>query len=71
VSVAEAAYRWIYNHSKLSGEHGDCVVVGASSLGQLNTNLELSDKPSLEKNIVKYFDSWWQDTKGLCPKYFR
>jgi len=71
VTVAEAAYRWIYNHSKLSGERGDCVVVGASSLGQLNTNLELSDKPSLEKNIVKYFDSWWQDTKGLCPKYFR
>ena len=30
VSVPEAAYRWIYNNSKLSGEKGDCVIIGAS-----------------------------------------
>lgn len=71
VTVAEAAFRWIYNHSKLSAENGDCVILGASSLNQLKINLDLSDKPPLEKVIVKYFDNWWQETKGLCPKYFR
>jgi len=71
VTVAEAAFRWIYNHSKLSGEHGDCVILGASSLTQLKINLELGDKPGLDKSVVKYFDNWWNQTKHLCPRYFR
>ena len=45
--------------------------LGASSLGQLKVNLDLSDKPPLEKSVVQYFDNWWQMTKNLCPKYFR
>lgn len=71
VSIPEAAYRWIYNHSKLSGEHGDCVVIGASRLEQLQMNMELSQKPPLDKAVVKFFNNWWNSTKHLCPKYFR
>lgn len=71
VSIPEAAYRWLYNHSKLSGEHGDCVVLGASRLEQLNMNMELSQKPALEKPIVEFFNNWWKSTKQFCPTYFR
>lgn len=71
VSVAEAAFRWLYNHSKLCGDKGDCVVLGASRQEQLMMNLELVQKPELEKEVVKFFNDWWCSTKHLCPKYFR
>ena len=71
VSVPEAAYRWLYHHSRLSGEHGDCVVVGSSRLEQLTTNLDYTNKPGLEKPIVQFFNDWWKSTKHMCPKYFR
>lgn len=71
VSVPEAAYRWLYHHSRLSGEHGDCVVVGASRLDQLATNLAYTQRPPLEKPVVQFFNDWWKSTKHMCPKYFR
>ena len=42
ITIPEAAFRWIYNHSALDGARGDTVVVGASRLEQVTTNLELS-----------------------------
>jgi hypothetical protein len=71
VSVPEAAYRWLYHHSRLSGEHGDCVVVGASRPEQLITNLGYTVRPPLDKPVVQFFNEWWKSTKHLCPKYFR
>jgi aflatoxin B1 aldehyde reductase len=71
VTVPEAAYRWLYHHSRLSGEHGDCVVVGASRLEQLNLNLSYTHKGPLEKPVVQFFNEWWKSTKHMCPKYFR
>jgi hypothetical protein len=71
VSVPEAAYRWLYHHSRLSGEHGDCVVVGASRPEQLMTNLGYTLRPPLDKPVVQFFNEWWKSTKHLCPKYFR
>jgi len=71
VSVPEAAYRWIYNNSKLSGEKGDCVIIGASRPEQLTMNMDLSQKPPLDKAVVDFFDNWWNGTKQFCPKYFR
>jgi len=71
VGVPEAAYRWIYNNSKLSGERGDCVIIGASRLEQLQMNMELSQKPPLDKAVVEFFNNWWTQTKQFCPKYFR
>jgi aflatoxin B1 aldehyde reductase len=71
VSVPEAAYRWLYHHSRLSGEHGDCVIVGASGLDQLTTNLGYTHRPPLDKPVVQFFSDWWKSTKHMCPKYFR
>lgn len=71
VTVPEAAFRWIYNHSKLSAEHGDCVILGASRQEQLDMNLRLSLKPALEKPVVQFFNQWWESARSMCPKYFR
>jgi len=71
ISVAAAAFRWIYNHSALDGNKGDCVVLGASRLEQIDQNLKLSHEGPLAEPVVKFFDEWWKSTKHLCPVYFR
>ena len=71
VGVAEAAFRWIYNHSALDGEKGDAVILGSSRLTQLETNLALAGKGPLAAPVVQFMDDWWQSTKHLCPNYFR
>ena len=72
ISIPEAAFRWIYHHSKLDGEKGDCVVLGASRMEQLEMNLKFSAcKNTLAKPVVDFFEEWWNSTKHLCPTYFR
>jgi len=71
VTVAEAAFRWIYNHSMLDAQKGDAVILGCSRLEQLEMNLQLSQKGELAKPVVEFFDDWWNSTKHLCPNYFR
>ena len=71
ISVPEAAFRWIYNHSALDGARGDAVVIGASRLDQVNANLELSQAGPLKPEVVTFMDNWWRSTKHLCPQYFR
>merc|ERR1712018_22196 len=65
ITVPGAAFRWIYNHSLLDGNHGDAVVLGASRMEQLNTNLELSKTEPLHKEVVSFLDDWWKSTKHL------
>lgn len=69
VNLPEAAYRWMYHHSKL-GEN-DAVIVGASSLEQLQKNLEYASKGGLDERIVEFFDEWCKKTMHLCPSYAR
>ena len=71
VGVAEAAFRWIYNHSALDGDKGDAVILGSSRLTQLETNLTLAGKGPLAAPVVEFMEDWWQSTKHLCPNYFR
>jgi len=71
VTIPEAAFRWLYHHSRLDGEKGDCVVLGSSKLEQLQQNLALAVKGPLEKPIVKFFNEWWKSTKQYCPQYHR
>jgi len=71
VTVAGAAFRWIYHHSALDGSLGDCVVLGASRTEQIRMNLELSRAGPLAEPVVAFFDDWWKSTKHLCPVYFR
>lgn len=69
VGMAEAAYRWIYHHSEL--KDNDAVIVGASSLAQLEKNLRFAEKGSLDERVVEFFEAWWKNTSHLCPVYHR
>jgi aflatoxin B1 aldehyde reductase len=70
LSEAECALRWITNHSMLSREKGDAVIIGASSVKQLDDNLANLEKGPLPEDIVEAFDEGWKKVKGVCARYF-
>lgn len=71
VEPAEAAYRWLTRHSLLDADEGDGIIVGASSLDQLDFNLAAVSKGSLPESVLNAFDDAWEEAKPDCPSYFR
>ena len=71
VTLTEASLRWMLHHSKLSGEHGDGVILGASKEEQLEQNLRAVEGGALEEEVVKAFDEAWVQCKANVPAYFR
>ncbi|KAE8152725.1 NADP-dependent oxidoreductase domain-containing protein [Aspergillus avenaceus] len=53
ISGHALALRWTIYHSALSHEHGDAVLVGASSLAQLESNLDAVEAGPLSEDLVK------------------
>ncbi|KFV47614.1 Aflatoxin B1 aldehyde reductase member 2, partial [Tyto alba] len=70
-SLTSAALRWLYNHSKLQGSLGDAVIIGMSTLEQLEQNLDYSEEGPLLPPVVEAFDNAWNLTAHNCPNYFR
>ncbi|XP_021056504.1 aflatoxin B1 aldehyde reductase member 3 [Mus pahari] len=70
-SMTSAALRWMYHHSQLKGTHGDAVILGMSSLEQLEQNLALAEEGPLEAAVVEAFDQAWNLVAHECPNYFR
>ena len=59
VSMVEASFRWLLNHSSLSD--GDGVVLGASSSEQLAQNLAgCATAEALPPAVVSAFDEAWK-----------
>ena len=52
LTLAEVALRWMSHHSLMSREHGDSVIIGASSTKHLEQNLL-----DLEKGLLRKFSS--------------
>ncbi|XP_016277567.2 aflatoxin B1 aldehyde reductase member 4-like [Monodelphis domestica] len=70
-SMTSAALRWMYHHSGLQGARGDAVILGMSSLEQLQQNLAASEEGPLEPEVVRAFDQAWHLVAHECPNYFR
>ncbi|CRG87784.1 hypothetical protein PISL3812_04805 [Talaromyces islandicus] len=66
----EAALRWIVHHSQLDATRGDAVIIGASSLPQLEQNLADLDKGPLPSDVVEALDKAWRITKGIVNNYW-
>ncbi len=69
-SSIEATYRWLAYHSMLNAERGDAILIGASKLNHLLSNMETVKAGSLPEDIVAAFDEAWKITKGDSPEYF-
>ncbi|XP_030661286.1 aflatoxin B1 aldehyde reductase member 2 isoform X2 [Nomascus leucogenys] len=70
-SMTSAALRWMYHHSQLQGAHGDAVILGMSSLEQLEQNLAAMEDGPLEPAVVDAFNQAWHLVAHECPNYFR
>jgi aflatoxin B1 aldehyde reductase len=79
VSMIEATYRWMLCHSALSADKGDGLLLGASSLAQLDQNLaacagaavSAEQGQGLPDEILQAFEEAWLLTaKGAFP-YWR
>ena len=71
VSLADASLRWLRHHSAMSGERGDCIIVGASSEAHVEANLKGVQGGPLDAAVVQAFDDAWQECRADCPPYFR
>ena len=71
IPLVQAAFAWLVHHSGLSAPAGDGIILGASSLTQLEQNLEAMRQPPLPTPIVEAFEAAWAAAKPECPSYFR
>lgn len=58
-SRAQLGLRWLRYHSELSEMHGDGIIIGASSLKQLEESLQALDAGPLDAHVSKRVDDIW------------
>ncbi|KAL7943688.1 Aldo/keto reductase [Trichoderma barbatum] len=57
ISGHAASLRWTAHHSALSAEHGDAIIIGASSIAQLKENLDIFEQGPLPQEVVEAIDA--------------
>ena len=63
LSMVEATYIWLMRHSALDSSNGDGILLGASSIEQLEQNLNscaLAKETGLPSPLVDAFDNAWE-----------
>lgn len=67
VPKAELAYRWVTYNSPLKSEHGDGIIVGASSFDQLKQTLASCNAGPLSEKACKRIDELWKKIEHEAP----
>lgn len=62
--IGETALRWINWHSALKPEHGDAIIIGASSTKHIEENLANLEKGPLPDSVVKAIEEAWKIVGG-------
>jgi aflatoxin B1 aldehyde reductase len=72
VTLVETALRWLVHHSGLEVKDGgkDGIILGVSSLEQLEANLDALEKGPLPEEVVKALDEAWKIAKPETPNYW-
>jgi len=65
-SLVSLALNWLLHHTM-----SDVVILGASSMQQLNENLAAGEEGALPEDVVKACDQVWHDLRGPLPVYNR
>ena len=77
MTLLETALRWVTHHSKLKvrgvAEGGnDGIIIGVSSLKQLQGNLTDLEKGPLPEEVLQVLDdAWYNITKATTDNYWR
>ena len=56
LTLLEVALRWVINHSQLNYQERDGVIIGCSSVEQLQSNLKDFEKGPLPDEVVQALD---------------
>ncbi|KAI1823388.1 NADP-dependent oxidoreductase domain-containing protein [Xylaria intraflava] len=71
LTIIETALRWTVHHSVLRIKGGrDGILIGISSYGQLDSNLDNLEKGPLPDDVVKALDEAWLISKAEAPNYW-
>ena len=73
LTLLETALRWVVHHSLLKVKDGgnDGIIIGVSSISQLEGNIHDLEKGTLPEEIVKVLDEAWDGIKYQGPSYWR
>jgi aflatoxin B1 aldehyde reductase len=75
LTLLETALRWVVHHSKLNvfAKDGgnDGIIIGVSSLKQLEGNIADLEKGPLPEEVLKVLDQAWDSIKYQGPSYWR
>jgi aryl-alcohol dehydrogenase-like predicted oxidoreductase len=66
MSIIDLAFRWILAQSQV-----DSVILGATSMDQLEQNFKACQEPPLSDEVLVECDALWQELRGVTPKYNR
>ncbi|KAF9898983.1 hypothetical protein EC991_009824 [Linnemannia zychae] len=69
LTLLEATLRWMRHHSGLTAKDG--IIIGASTVAQLEESLTELHKGPLPEAMVKAFDEAWEHVKATTSWYFR
>ena len=71
LTMVETALRWMVHHSALNIKGGnDGILIGASSLAQLESNLTDLEKGPLPEPVLAAIDQAWLIAKAEAPPYW-
>ncbi|HEY5174359.1 MAG TPA: aldo/keto reductase [Terriglobales bacterium] len=65
-SMVSLSLNWLLHHTAV-----DCIILGASSMEQLNQNLAAGEDGPLPEDVVRACDQVWQELRGPQPVYNR
>ncbi len=65
-SLIDLSLNWVLYHAA-----ADCVILGASTMEQLEQNLEAFGKGPLPADVVAACDGVWNNLRGITPQYNR
>jgi aflatoxin B1 aldehyde reductase len=71
ISMTDAAIRWLLFHSGLDAGAGDGVILGVSTLAQLQQNAAAVEHGPLPAPIVQAFEDGWLLCAQDAPSYYR
>ncbi|KAF8198834.1 Aldo/keto reductase [Mycena galopus ATCC 62051] len=71
LTMAEVAFRWVSHSSLMRRDHGDAVVIGGSSLPQVEKNLINLEKEPLPADVVAALDTAWAVVKPHSSIYHK
>ncbi|KAG0220616.1 hypothetical protein BGX31_010776 [Mortierella sp. GBA43] len=69
LTLIESALRWMTHHSGLGPNDG--IIIGASSMNHLVSNLDDLEKGPLPQQVLDVFDEAWESVRVACPPYFK